>query len=160
MTKDPLASQFAWCLAVLAGGAIAGTLDILYAFTWWHFHGRSPLWVLQSVAMGWLGRESSSMGWISGSIGLVSHFAIAIAAAVVYGFAWRRVERMRTQWVACGLLFGMLVYLFMNFVVIPLSAAPFKPSLAPSAFAQGFLSHALLVGLPIAACLRFIRSAR
>jgi len=155
MTRDPLTDPRTFWLAVVAGGALAGLFDILYAITSWHFNGRSPLWVLQSVAMGWFGRASSTMGWTSGAIGLASHFAITIAAAALYGFTWRRVDWMRARWVACGALFGVLVYLFMNYVVIPLSAAPFRTPLTLSNLAQGFVSHALLVGLPIAAALRF-----
>ena len=157
MTREPLIDRRAFWLAVLAGGLTAGVLDILYAITFWHFNGRSPLWVLQSVAMGWFGRGSSTMGWTSGAIGLASHFGITIVAAALYGFAWRRVGWMRTHWIACGLLFGVLVYLFMNYVVIPLSAAPFRTPLTLSTLSQGFVSHALLVGLPIAACLRRLR---
>jgi len=146
--------------AIVAGGAIAGLLDILYAITFWHFNGRSTLWVLQSVAMGWYGRASSQMGWTSGAVGLASHFAILLVAAALYGAAWRRVHWMRTHWVACGALFGVLVYLFMNYVVIPLSAAPFRTPLAISTLAQGFVSHAVLVGLPIAACLQIMGTGR
>jgi hypothetical protein len=160
MTRDALTDTRTFWIAVLAGGALAGLFDILYAIIFWHLNGRSALWVLQSVAMGWLGRASSTMGWTSGAIGLASHFGIAIAAAALYGFTWRRVGWMRTRWIACGALFGVLVYLFMNYVVIPLSAAPFRTPLTLSNLAQGFVSHALLVGLPIAAALRFSRSAR
>ncbi|APV50084.1 hypothetical protein BWI17_10540 [Betaproteobacteria bacterium GR16-43] len=159
MTKDGPSGPAAFWLAVLAGGTLAGVFDILYAITFWHFNGRSALWVLQSVAMGWYGRASSTMGWTSGGIGLASHFAITIAVAALYGLTWRRVDWMRTRWVACGLFFGVLVYLFMNYVVIPLSAAPFRTPLTLSNLAQGFVSHALLVGLPIAACLRYAQAA-
>jgi hypothetical protein len=42
----------------------------------------------------------------------------------------------------------------MNFVVLPLSAVPFKLTYSPQVIAQGFVSHALLVGIPIALCVR------
>ena len=46
----------------------------------------------------------------------------------------------------------MAVYLFMSYVVGPLSAAPFRMPATPEAILRGFVSHALLFGLPIAWC--------
>lgn len=143
------ARQF-W-IAALVGGTIAGVLDIVYAFV---LHGamseRTPLWVLQSVASGWMGRGAFRGGEMAGAIGIASHMGISIAAAAVYGVAVRGSAWIRAHWICGGIAFGILVYLFMNFVVIPLSAAPFGPSWAMKSFIQGFVSHAVLFGLPIA----------
>lgn len=144
----------AFWIAAAAGGLAAATLDIVYAFAWLGMNGRSPLWVLQSVASGWLGRAAFAGGVAAGLLGLASHYGISIVAAALYGAARQGSAWVRAHWIASGALFGVLVYLFMNFVVMPLSAAPFGPSLAPRAFAQGFASHALLFGLPIAWCWR------
>ena len=46
-------------LAVLVGG-IAATLDIIYACISNAQYGKTPLWVLQAVASGWLGASSIS----------------------------------------------------------------------------------------------------
>ena len=140
--------QFA--VAALAGGVLAGVLDIVYAFIWLGANGRTPQWVLQSVASGWLGRAAFSGGLGAAALGLASHLGISVAAAAIYGAAVRGSAWVRVHWIAGGIAFGVLVYLFMNFVVIPLSAAPFGPSWAPRAFIQGFISHAVVVGLPIA----------
>jgi len=48
------------------------------------------------------------------------------------------------------LAFGVLVYLFMNFVVLPLSAFPLKISYSPAVLLRGFSFYILLVSLPIA----------
>ena len=48
------------------------------------------------------------------------------------------------------IVFGILVYLFMNFVVLPLSAFPFDLSYPPLRLLEGFVSHGFLVGIPIA----------
>jgi hypothetical protein len=137
-------------IAALVGGLIAATLDILYAFAWQAMSNRGPAWVLQSIASGWLGRSAFKGGWTAALLGLASHYGISIAAAALYGVAVRGSGWIRKRWIAGGIAFGALVYLFMNFVVIPLSAAPFGPSWAPRAFIQGFISHALVFGLPIA----------
>jgi hypothetical protein len=48
------------------------------------------------------------------------------------------------------------VYLFMNFVVLPLSAFPFTLSYTPMRLLEGFGSHALFVGVPIAIAIRWL----
>jgi hypothetical protein len=146
-------------LAVLLGGFIAATLDILYAFASNAQFGRSPLWVLQFVASGWLGKASFSEGWASGSLGLASHCAILVVAAATYYLASRRFAVLRSRAVACGAVFGCLVYLFMNFVVWPLSAVPYRFVPTTMKLVEGFASHALIVGIPIALCIRRWTSA-
>jgi hypothetical protein len=141
--------------AILAGGFAAGVLDIVYAFVALGARrGLSPLRVLQSVASGLLGKEAFEGGVPAGVLGLVCQFVIAIGAAAVYYLAARRLALLRERPLLAGALFGILVYLFMNFVVIPLSAAPFKLSYPPSVLVEGFVSHALLVGIPIALAIR------
>ena len=139
---------------VLVGGFAAGVLDIVYAFVDAGRRGSSPLRVLQAVASGLLGAEAFEGGVPAGVLGLVCHFTIAFGAAAVYYLAARRLALLREQPLLAGAIFGILVYLFMNFVVIPLSAAPFKLSYPPRVLLQGFVWHALLVGIPIALAVR------
>jgi hypothetical protein len=136
--------------AVLLGGGIAATLDIIYAIVRNGGYGRSPLWVLQSVASGWMGNDAFASGVSGGIIGLLSHYGILLVAAAIYLVASRSIPILRSRAIACGALFGVLVYLFMNFVVLPLSAFPFDLSYPPLRLLEGFVSHAFLVGLPIA----------
>lgn len=143
-----------WVTGVLVGGFAAGVLDIVYAFVDAGRRGSSPLRVLQAVASGLLGKEAFEGGVPAGVLGLVCHFVIAFGAAAVYYLAARRLALLRERPLLAGAVFGVLVYLFMNFVVIPLSAAPFKLSYPPRVLLQGFVSHALLVGIPIALAIR------
>jgi uncharacterized membrane protein YagU involved in acid resistance len=116
--------------------------------------GRSPLWVLQSVASGWLGSDAFASGISGGLVGLVSHYGILLAGAAVYIALSRRHYVFQSQAVACGALFGVLVYLFMNFVVLPVSAFPFELSYPPLRLLEGFASHAVFVGIPISLAIR------
>lgn len=140
---------------ILLGGLIAGILDITYATVVLGFRGRSPLWTLQSVASGLLGQDAFEGGIATGLLGLVAHFTVAMGAAVTYWIVSRRVAMLRHHPFISGPVFGILVFLFMNFVVLPLSAYPFHLKFPVSTLARGFVSHALLVGLPIALCLRY-----
>jgi hypothetical protein len=139
---------------VLIGGSIAATLDIVYAFIMAALVGRSPTWVLQFVASGLLGEKSFEGGMPAATLGLLAHFGILFGAAALYYAASRRLPWLRQRAVICGLLFGVGVYLFMNFVIVPLSAVPFESKHTASRLAQGFVSHAVLVGLPIALAIR------
>lgn len=140
---------------ILVGGLIAGVLDITYATVTLFFRGRSPLWTLQSVASGLLGAKSFEGGLGSGLLGLLAHFTIAIGAAATYWIASRRIDALRRHPVISGLVFGVLVYLFMNFVVLPLSAFPLDLKYPAATLAKGFFFHALLIGLPIALSARY-----
>jgi len=141
--------------AMLVGGGIAATLDLVYAFVANGQYGRTPLWVLQSVAAGWLGAAAFGSGAPGGLLGLVSHFAILIAAAGLYFAASRRFAALAIHAVAFGALFGVAVYLFMNFVVLPLSAFPYRLTYPPLRLLEGFASHAMFVGIPIGLATRW-----
>jgi uncharacterized membrane protein YagU involved in acid resistance len=142
-------------VGIVLGGLLAGVLDIVYAFVLAAMRGAPPLRVLHSVASGLLGSAAYQGGIATGTLGLVLHLSITVVAAWVFWFAVKRSPVMQGQVLWCGLVFGVLVYLFMNFVVLPLSAVSFQIKYSPAVIAQGFISHAALVGLPIAWCLRW-----
>ncbi len=141
-------------IGALVGGLAAGILDILYAFILSGLGGGSPLGVLKSVASGLLGADAFKGGIPVAMLGLVLHLGITVVAAGIYLFAARQTVFMREHYLVSGSIFGVLVYLTMNFVVLPLSAVPFRLTYPPRALIQGFVSHALLVGIPIALCVR------
>ncbi len=141
-------------LGIVLGGGIAATLDIVYAVLRNAGFGRPPLWTLQSVASGWMGNDAFTSGVFGGVIGLISHYGIMFVAAAVYLVASRSFPILRSRAIVCGALFGVLAYLFMNFVVIPLSAFPFDLPYPLRRLLEGFVSHALLVGIPIALAIR------
>jgi uncharacterized membrane protein YagU involved in acid resistance len=143
-------------LASLLGGLVAGTLDITYACVYSYLkRGTSPVRILQSVASGALGDRAFTGGTKMAVLGLFFHFLIAIIAAVVYYLASRWLRFLITQAVICGILYGVCVYLFMNFVVLPLSAIPFKMSYPWPALVGGLLIHMFGIGLPISLAVRW-----
>jgi len=149
------ATQSRPVIAILLGGGIAATLDITYAIMRHAGFSRSPLWVLQLVASGWLGNGAFESGVAAGALGLVSHFFILFVAAAFYLAASRRLSVLRSQALLCGAVFGVLVYVTMNFVVLPLSAFPFHPTYPPLKLLEGFVSHAVLIGMPIALAVKW-----
>lgn len=140
--------------AILVGGGMAATFDIVYAFARQAGRGRSPEWVLQSVASGWLGERAFLGGVPAALLGLLSHYGILLVAALLYLQAARRLPLLRERTVACGAIFGAAIYLFMNFVVLPLSAFPFALTYPAARLVEGLVVHAAFVGIPIAAAVR------
>jgi hypothetical protein len=138
---------------ILAGGAIAGTLDIAFAFTFAGMHGASPLRVLQFIASGLLGKDSFGDGWWSGALGAVCHYTILTVATALYLVSSRRFSALARYPFICGPLYGVAIYMVMNFIVVPLSAVQSRGHTLEGVIGD-MASHLFFVGLPIALLVR------
>ena len=146
LSKGPVA-------AIFCGGLLAGIFDLTQAFIGFSLMGSTPFRILQAVARGIFGPRSREMGWTSAAVGLVCHFTVAFGAATVYYVVSRKLRVLVQRPVLCGLIYGELVFLFMYFVVIPLSAVG-HATFNLATYITGPIGHPLLVGLPIALCVR------
>jgi hypothetical protein len=136
------------------GGLIAGTLDITAAFlTAWFRAGVTPGRVLQFIASGLLGAASFNGGTKTVLLGLALHFLIATVATAVFYFASRKLLVLIEHPVVFGLLYGVVVYVVMNFAVLPLSRIQPRP-MTLTGFTIGILTLMLCIGLPIALIVR------
>ena len=135
--------------AVVTGGVAAGVLDILAAFGVYALRGVSPLRILQSISSGLLGAAAFGGGAGTAALGLALHFFIAGVAAWVFYVASLRLPVLARRPLVWGPLYGIAVYAFMTFLVLPLSAVPKRP-FAPEMAAVMLLVHMVCVGLPIA----------
>lgn len=140
--------------ATFWGGLIAGALDIIAAFINSGLKGVKPMRVLQAIASGLLGPDAFTGGSATAALGLGLHFFIATMATAVYYVISRKFKLLVQQIYVCGPIYGVAVYLFMNFVVLPLSAVPFKTPHTFSAIATGVLILVFCIGLPIALTVR------
>lgn len=132
------------------GGTLAGVLDALYATVLWGFIlGSNPAGVWQAVAAGLSGPASFQGGNTTAALGLALHFFISYCMALVYVLASRRLPILVTRPLLMGVLYGVPLYLVMNFVVIPLSALEFRPP-SVGGVIRALLAHVLLVGPAIA----------
>lgn len=149
-SDTPSGRSFKAYQVILLGGLIAGTLDITAAcVVAWLRAAVSPIRVFQSVASGLLGAASSAGGAKSAVLGLALHFLIATVATAVFYFASRKLRFMVARPITVGLLYGVAVYLFMNFIVLPLSAVPRRGPPPLSGRIIGLLVIMFCVGLPI-----------
>ena len=154
----PRPSRFAWPSAVIAG-AVSATIDLTYVFIFYGVQGVAPLRILHSIASGFLGRAAADSGWAGGLLGLVSHYVILIVAATICLAARPYLSLMRRRPYLAGIVVGAGIWLTMNYVVLPLSAAPkFQPTML--SFLCNFAVHLLfspwlLVAVAIVAWIKF-----
>ena len=149
MRRNPAA------FAILVGGGIAATLDIVYAIVYsWIRANVPPIAILQSVASGLLGKGAYEGGPATAVLGLCLHYSMGFIIAAIFWFASRRLRFMTERAVLAGLLYGICVYFVMNFIVLPLSAFPTQMTYTPVRMAINIVAHMVLFGLPIALATR------
>lgn len=139
--------------AIFWGGLIGGSIDITYAILFTLWRGSTAQRVLQFVASGVLGQASFQMGWTSAAFGLLCHFTIAFGAATTYYMASRKLKFLIASGRLWGVIFGVGIFYFMQFVVVPLSNAPPYHPKGPALY-LGLLVHMFGIGTPIAWAVR------
>jgi uncharacterized membrane protein YagU involved in acid resistance len=139
--------------AILWGGLIAGGLDLTYAIVFYGLRGVKPISIPQSIASGLLGMRAFKGGLATAALGVACHFLVAFVAAAVYYVASRKLRFLTEEPVIWGVLYGAAIYLFMNYVVLPLSAAP-KFRHTTFSIATDVMVHLFFIGLPIALAVR------
>ena len=139
---------------ILGGGLIAGTLDIAFACIYWAIEAGVPAQrIFQSVAAGLLGEASFRGGAATAALGLGLHYFIATSMSLAFYLVALRRPALVRQPVTYGVAYGLLLYVIMNYVVVPLSAAG-RGSKDPLWIGLTVAVHALLIGVPIALCAR------
>lgn len=137
------------------GGLIAGTLDLTGAcVASWLRAGVAPERVMQSVASGLLGQASYQGGAKTAALGVVLHYLIATTWTIVFYLASRKLRFLLQQPIVWGLVYGVIVYAFMNFVVLPVSAFPQLRPPTLTGRLIGLLIIMFCIGLPIALIVR------
>jgi hypothetical protein len=141
---------------------IAGTLDISDALIFYGLRGVPALGLLRFIAGCLLGVSALHGGLGMAALGLAIHYTITLFWSVLFLFAALRLTfttpRATTRLtfltrhaIASGLLYGGLIYVLMNFLVLPLTRLPPRSHhLAPAVLINGVLALLLFMGLPIA----------
>ncbi len=135
--------------AILFGGICVGIIDCAFATTRSAMHGTSFIQLWQGVASGALGDRAAEGGAATAALGLAIHFFIATSVVAFYYLLSRRLTFLVKQPILWGPLYGLGVYIFMNFVVIPLSAIAVSPHISAKML-PGIAIHLFGIGLPAA----------
>ena len=134
---------------IVGGAFVIGTLDAAYAIIFWGMRGAGPVRIFQSIAAGLLGEAAFRGGLRTEALGLALHYFISLAIVVMYWLASRLWPVLTRRPIVCGALYGIGVYLVMNYVVIPLSATS-RPRFLLSWVVCSLIVHAFLIGVPAA----------
>ncbi|MGH8144725.1 MAG: hypothetical protein ACREPY_00165 [Rhodanobacteraceae bacterium] len=106
-------------LAVLVGGLVAGTIDIGAAAL---INMIDPRVILKFIAGGVLGKAALQGGAASAWLGLFLQWGMGLLIAAIFVFAALRLHWMIARPILAGVAYGVIVFVMMNYVVMPLSA--------------------------------------
>lgn len=142
--------------AIVVGGLIGGAGDLLFAITWAGINGMAPQKLLQVIASGWYGQAAFDGGWNTAAIGVVSHFGIALVVAAMFSALATRMPALLQRPLVSGIALGVMTFLVMRLIVLPLSAFPFPVKMFTLGAGLDLLSHMFLFGTPIAFARRYL----
>ncbi|BDU16807.1 hypothetical protein [Lysobacter auxotrophicus] len=152
----PFAPRIVW-IPVVIGGLLVALGDFIFATTlWFSWDAEGLRRCFQTIAVGVLGQASYTGGTQSAALGAVLHVLMATAFVAIYTLVARRHPSLLSRPVVLGVLYGVVLYIVMNFVVMPLSRVGRSPSFAhPDWIAYSVLAH-MLFGV---VCVLFARRA-
>jgi hypothetical protein len=143
------------------GGFIIGMLHLIIQ-SWFVYSvlEKNPfISVLQYVASGAMGNAAFAGGTATALLGLVLEFIMTTIIAGVFILGTDRIPLLRRHVIPGSLLYGFDVFIVMNFIVLPLSAAPPLPAPLMWLFIEIILEHVLLIGLPLGLLVRWNNNA-
>lgn len=138
--------------AILISGFTAGTLDIFAAILVYSFirNSISPGKLLQYIAGGVYGKGTFNGGWATVLSGLVLHFVIAFIFAIIYSFLYPLVKRLDINKIISGIIYGCIVWVLMNYLVVPHSALHTYPKFDLTNSSISLVIVIICIGIPIA----------
>jgi hypothetical protein len=136
-------------VTVLAIGLFAGTLDIGENLIFNLTRGVSPATVFQYIACGLIGPLAFQGGFASICLGVVLHYLIALFWTTLFYLTSLKVTIARRHVVLSGLIYGLMIYLTMNLVVLPNSRVPHSHPISTASIINGVLALMLCIGLPV-----------
>lgn len=137
-------------LAILVGGLVAGTVDIGAAAL---INMIDPRVILRFIAGGVLGKAALQGGAAVAWLGLFLQWGMSLVIAAIFVLAALRLRWLAARTVLAGLAYGVVVFVVMNYVVMPLSAWHRINHFTPASLAWNLLAM-LVYGLIIAICAR------
>ncbi|TAN07462.1 MAG: hypothetical protein EPN36_02175 [Rhodanobacteraceae bacterium] len=139
-------------LAILAGGLIAGTLDIGAAA----LNNRvDPRLILHFIAGGVQGAAALHGGAASAWLGLFLQWGMSLVIAAVFVLAALRLRWLTARPVLAGLAYGVVIFVVMNYGVMFFSAWHRINHFTPEKFAMNLVAM-LVFGLIVAFCTRWL----
>lgn len=133
---------------IILATLLCGTLDILLAIILTLSRGKDVGNMLRFVASGPL-PAATEMGSGGAILGLVVHFALMAVMVAVFMLAARAMPRLLDRPLVSGLIYGLITYVVLDLLVVPLRFPAAWPPSTLSIATQLF-AHIALVGWPTA----------
>lgn len=141
---------------IILSGIMIGLLDATAACINAYISlGLLPSRVFQYIASGLMGKTAFETDTIPVILGMAIHFSIAITATYIFYQVYKRYGPALRPVILFGGVYGIWIWLFMNYVVIPISLIGTYPSNL-NQIVIGLLVHVFVIGIPIALLVRKI----
>jgi len=135
---------------LIIGWLVAATCDICYATGFSYlYRGVPPSRILKLVASGILGTDAYQGGAGVAALGLGLHYLNALIITCIFFAVASQLPVLVRRPLLVGVLYGIVVYLVMNYVVVPLSRIGPRPTPPTPVWVTGVLVHMFLIGVPI-----------
>lgn len=151
-----MTSKIKSLVTILWIGLFAGTLDITDNLIFNQLRGIRPTMVFRYIASGLIGVKAARAGGLASVVlGVVMHYTIALIWTAVFYAASCKLAILSRRPVLSGLVYGGAIYVFMNFIILPLSAVPHpRSAITLASRINGVLALLLFIGLPISLLVR------
>ena len=140
-------SLFLW--SALKSGLIVGILDAIAAsLNAYLAGGITPDRVFIFVASGAFGQDAYAGGYSMVWLGLLFHFIIALSWAFLFFAAFPNMKLLQANRILVGMVYGIFIWVMMNFAVIPLSSIVPRPFQLSGSVIM-IMIHMFVIGVPI-----------
>ena len=135
--------------ALIALTIVFGTLDIADALLFWGVTmDVGPTHIFQGIASGLLGSAAFRGSIATAALGAVIHYCGFFCLLGIYYLALTRFPALERRPYAYGLLYGLLTYVVIHYLILPLSAYHIVSGFYLAGFLNSILAQTLFVGIP------------
>ena len=137
---------------ILLAGLVAGILDGAAATIQFMINsgGKSPAIVFKYISSALLGKEAYAGGTGMVILGILLHMLIATIFATIFYFLYKNINWISKNILLSGIIYGILVWVAMNRVVVPLSKIASPKSFDITKAITAMLILIAFIGIPIA----------
>ncbi|OSZ80052.1 hypothetical protein CAP36_01960 [Chitinophagaceae bacterium IBVUCB2] len=136
--------------AIIVTGFIAGLLDGTAAVVNFMVNtGKDPAIVFKYIASAVFGKKAfTTPGWSMIAWGIFFHFAVAFIFTISFFFLYSQIIWIGKNKFLAGILYGLLVWVIMNQLIVPMSQASQPPFVLKNALVS-MLILICFIGIPI-----------
>jgi hypothetical protein len=134
---------------IILAGLLAGTLDALAAIIQVHLKSNiGPLPIFRFIASGVFGQDAFAGGVPMALWGILFHYVIAMSWTALLFFLYPYLMKVMNKFVI-GFLYGIVIWLMMNLVILPLSNIPKGRGIEIESAVVAALILIIAIGIPV-----------